>query len=73
MTVVEYFKFRESCETMVDEEGYETFDELLHHGLTKKDLINLVIEFTSVVAQADVSLEILENPFNHKPDLKVIH
>ena len=63
MRIVDYFKFIEACETMVDEEGYETFDELLHHGLTKKDLINLVIEFTSVIAQADVSLDILENPF----------
>jgi len=63
MKVIDYFKFIDECSEMSDEEGYETFNNLLNTDLIKDDLINLIIEFTSIVCKADLSLDQLENPF----------
>ena len=70
MRVIDYFEFIEKCSGMVNEEGYETFDELLHAGLNKKDLINLVVEFTSIIAKSDLTLDDLANPFDYENNLK---
>ena len=31
--------------------------------LNKEDLLELIVEFTSIIAKADVSLDIIEDPF----------
>ena len=70
MKVIDYFEFIEECSGMVNDEGFETFDELLHVSLNKKALVNLVLEFTSIVAKSDITLDELANPFDYENDLK---
>lgn len=88
MKVIDYFEFINECSDMVNDEGYESYNELLNVSLTKKDLINLIIEFTSIIVKSKVSLDILKNPFEtgndwdnvsnedklmNKSHLKIVH
>tara|TARA_R100000935_G_C2786336_1_gene143938 strand:+ start:326 stop:571 length:246 start_codon:yes stop_codon:yes gene_type:complete len=81
MKVIDYFNKIEDCSKMTDEEGFEAYDRFINN-LTNADLITLIIEFTSIIVKADVSLEILENPFEtddedskhvNKNHLKLVH
>ena len=63
MRVIDYFQFIDECGEMINEEGFETFNDLLNTGLTKDDLINLVVEFTSIVSKSDLTMDELANPF----------
>ena len=78
MRVIDYFQFIDECSGMINEEGFETFNDLLNTGLTKDDLINLVVEFTSIVSKSDLTVDELANPFNDlikeaPSHLKLVH
>ena len=56
-------------------------DKLLYNILSRDDVINLVLECLTIIAQSDIPTEILENPYgvldikkeDKKPDLKIVH
>ena len=62
MKVIEYFNKIDDFANLKDKEGFEAFEKCLY-DLSKEDLLELIVEFTSIIAKADVSLDILENPF----------
>lgn len=81
MKVIDYFNIIDDCSKMTDEEGFKAYEKFINN-LTNADLLNLIIEFTSIIVKADVSLDILENPFDtddedtkdmNKSHLKLIH
>tara|TARA_R110002012_G_scaffold64373_1_gene169299 strand:+ start:59 stop:346 length:288 start_codon:yes stop_codon:yes gene_type:complete len=62
MKAIEYFNKIEEFANLKDKEGFEAFEKCLY-GLNKEDLLELIVEFTSIIAKADVSLDIIEDPF----------
>jgi len=67
MKVIDYFNRIEECSEMETDEGFHAFDKCVNN-LSKQELLELIIEFTSIVARLDVSLDILENPFDTDND-----
>ena len=61
MKAIEYFNKIEEFANLKDKEGFEAFEKCLY-GLNKEDLLELIVEFTSIIAKADVSLDIIEDP-----------
>lgn len=72
-------KVRQEADTV--EEAFENTDKLLYNILDRDDVINLVLECLTIIAQSDIPIEILENPYgvldikkeDKKPDLKIVH
>ena len=72
-------KVRQEADT--DEQAFENTDKLLYNILDRDDVINLVLECLTIIAQSDIPIEILENPYgvldikkeDKKPDLKIVH
>jgi len=72
-------KVRQEADT--DEQAFEDTEKLLYNILDKEDIINLVSECLTIIAQSDIPTEILENPYgvldikkeDKKPDLKIVH
>ena len=73
-------KVRQEADTV--EQAFENTDKLLYNILDRDDVINLVLECLTIIAQSDIPIEILENPFDvledikkedKKPDLKIVH
>ena len=72
-------KVRQEADT--DEQAFENTDKLLYNILDRDDIINLVLECLTIIAQSDIPIEILENPYgvldvkkeDKKPDLKIVH
>ena len=72
-------KVRQEADTV--EEAFENTDKLLYNILSRDDVINLVLECLTIIAQSDIPTEILENPYgvldikkeDKKPDLKIVH
>lgn len=78
MTVIDYFEFIDECSGMNNEEGFKVYNSLLKEELTKEELVDLIVEFTKIVCDANLSLEQLTNPFEDmiedKPShLKLVH
>ena len=63
------------------EQAYEDTEKLLYNILERDDVITLVLECLTIIAQSDIPMEILENPYgvldikkeDKKPDLKIVH
>ena len=72
-------KVRQEADTV--EQAFENTDKLLYNILDRDDVINLVLECLTIIAQSDIPIEILENPYgvidikkeDKKPDLKIVH
>ena len=72
-------KVRQEADT--DEQAFENTDKLLYNILDRDDIINLILECLTIIAQSDIPTEILENPYSvldikkedKKPDLKIVH
>ena len=72
-------KVRQDADTV--EQAFENTDKLLYNILDRDDVINLVLECLTIIAQSDIPIEILENPYgvldikkeDKKPDLKIVH
>ena len=72
-------KVRQEADTV--EEAFENTDKLLYNILDRDDVINLVLECLTIIAQSDIPIEILENPYgvldikkeDKKPNLKIVH
>ena len=72
-------KVRQEADTV--EQAFENTDKLLYNILDRDDVINLVLECLTIIAQSDIPMEILENPYgvidikkeDKKPDLKIVH
>jgi len=72
-------KVRQEADT--DEEAFEDTEKLLYNILDKEDIINLVLQCLTIIAQSDIPMKILENPYgvidikkeDKKPDLKIVH
>ena len=72
-------KVRQDADT--DEQAFQNTDKLLYNILDRDDIINLVLECLTIIAQSDIPMEILENPYgvldikkkDKKPDLKIVH
>tara|TARA_B100001939_G_scaffold334501_1_gene335525 strand:- start:4038 stop:4301 length:264 start_codon:yes stop_codon:yes gene_type:complete len=72
-------KVRQEADTV--EQAFENTDKLLYNILDRDDIINLVLECLTIIAQSDIPMEILENPYgvldikkeDKKPDLKIVH
>tara|TARA_Y100001972_G_scaffold123124_1_gene169871 strand:- start:421 stop:684 length:264 start_codon:yes stop_codon:yes gene_type:complete len=72
-------KVRQEADT--DEQAFENTDKLLYNILSRDDVINLVLECLTIIAQSDIPMKILENPYgvidikkeDKKPDLKIVH
>jgi len=62
MKAIEYFDKIEEFTRLSDMEGFEAYENLLFN-LDKEDLLELITEFTSIVAKAKVSFDIIENPY----------
>ena len=62
MKAIEYFDKIEEFTRLSDMEGFEAYENLLF-TLDKDDLSELITEFTSIVAKAKVSFDIIENPY----------
>tara|TARA_R100001082_G_scaffold45324_2_gene24179 strand:- start:2476 stop:2739 length:264 start_codon:yes stop_codon:yes gene_type:complete len=68
-------------EADTDEQAFQNTDKLLYNILDRDDIINLVLECLTIIAQSDIPMEILENPYgvldikkeDKKPDLKIVH
>ena len=78
MKVIEYFNKIEEFSEMENEKGFKAYEDLLQN-LSKEDLLELIVEFTSVSARVEISLDILENPFDSFDEtgkeraLKLVH
>ena len=81
-----YMKFMELLtkvrqEANTDEQAFENTEKLLYNLLKRDDIISLVLECLTIIAQSDIPMEILENPYgvidikkeDKKPDLKIVH
>tara|TARA_R100000234_G_scaffold99960_1_gene68714 strand:+ start:1001 stop:1264 length:264 start_codon:yes stop_codon:yes gene_type:complete len=63
------------------EQAYEDTEKLLYNILERDDVITLVLECLTIIAQSDIPMEILENPYaildikkeDKKPNLKIVH
>jgi hypothetical protein len=63
------------------EQAYKDTEKLLYNILERDDVITLVLECLTIIAQSDIPMEILENPYgvldikkeDKKPDLKIVH
>ena len=72
-------KVRQEADTV--EQAFENTDKLLYNILDKNEIIDLVLECLTIIAQSDIPIEILENPYgvldikkeDKKPDLKIVH
>ena len=72
-------KVRQEADT--DEQAFEDTEKLLYNILDKEDIINLALQCLTIIAQSDIPMEILENPYgvidvkkeDKKPDLKIVH
>jgi len=64
MKAIDYYKFVDECSQLSDEEGFKVYDTLLKEELSKEELVDLILEFTCIVCNADLSLEQLINPFD---------
>lgn len=72
-------KVREMSDT--EEQAFENTEKLLYNLLERDDITNLVLECLTIIAQSDIPMEILENPYgvidikkeDKKPDLKIVH
>ena len=72
-------KVRQEADT--DEQAFEDTEKLLYNILDKEDIINLVLQCLTIIAQSDIPMKILENPYgvidikkeDKKPDLKIVH
>ena len=72
-------KVRQEADTV--EQAFENTDKLLYNILDRDDVINLVLECLTIIAQSDIPMKILENPYgvidikkeDKKPDLKIVH
>ena len=72
-------KVRQESDT--DEQAFENTDKLLYNILDRDDIISLILECLTIIAQSDIPIEILENPYgvldikkeDKKPDLKIVH
>ena len=72
-------KVRQDSDT--EEQAYENSEKLLYNILKKDEIINLVLECLTIIAQSDIPMKILENPYgvldikkeDKKPDLKIVH
>ena len=72
-------KVREMSDT--EEQAFENTDKLLYNILDKNEIIDLVLECLTIIAQSDIPMKILENPYgvidikkeDKKPDLKIVH
>ena len=78
MTVIDYFEFIDECSGMNNEEGFKVYNSLLKEELTKEELVDLIVEFTKIVCDANLSLEQLTNPFedmieDEPSHLKLVH
>jgi hypothetical protein len=71
MKAIEYFNKIEEFANLKDKEGFEAFEKCLY-GLNKEDLLELIVEFTSIIAKADVSLDIIEDPFEINKDFNKV-
>ena len=81
-----YMKFMSLLAKVVEEakthEQMQTNTEkLLHNIIDSDEIISLVLECLTIIAQSDIPMEILENPYgvidikkeDKKPDLKIVH
>ena len=78
MTVIDYFEFIDECSGMNNEEGFKVYNSLLKEELTKEELVDLIVEFTKIICDANLSLEQLTNPFEDMIEdtpshLKLVH
>ena len=72
-------KVRQESDT--DEQAFQNTEKLLYNLLERDDIISLVLECLTIIAQSDIPIEILENPYgvldikkeDKKPDLKIVH
>ncbi len=72
-------KVRQEADT--DEQAFENTEKLLYNILKRDEIINLVLECLTIIAQSDIPMKILENPYgvldikkeDKKPDLKIVH
>ena len=72
-------KVRQESDT--DEQAFQNTEKLLYNLLERDDIISLVLECLTIIAQSDIPIEILENPYSvldikkedKKPDLKIVH
>jgi len=72
-------KVRQESDT--DEQAFQNTDKLLYNILDRDDIISLILECLTIIAQSDIPIEILENPYgvldikkeDKKPDLKIVH
>jgi hypothetical protein len=62
MKAIEYFDKIEEFTRLSDMEGFEAYENLLFN-LDKENLLELITEFTSIIAKAKVSFDIIENPY----------
>lgn len=61
MKAIEYFDKIEEFTKLSDDKGFEAYENLLL-TLDNEDLLELITEFTSIIAKAKVSFDIIENP-----------